>query len=207
MHILLQMLSRRLFALQRRFSAARVPVLDLESTFTRQIDFEGVAPLSAGQGDVSAATIYFTSQKWRGFTHNHYRSGSSAPSAGCRACEVRGRRLWRAMVGLQPGERGWSSLAPLCVHGRLRLPCHEKWLLVWDGGGTRVVLNQKSLLASLGSPIPPVSAARASSCGLHHQIVQGTDDETFEVSFCLSWLGCSVPNAKCSFFPTSWGTH
>lgn len=81
MHILLQMLWRRQFALQQHCSEP-VLVWDGESTFMRQSDFEGAAPLSAGQGDVSAAMIYFTSQKRRDSADNHYRSSSSTPSAG-----------------------------------------------------------------------------------------------------------------------------
>lgn len=53
----------------------------------------------------------------------------------------------------------------LCVPSCLCPLYHEKWLLVGNGGGTRITL----MVASLGSPIPSVFAARVSSCGLQHQ--------------------------------------
>lgn len=50
---------------------------------------------------------YFGNQKWRDLADKRARSGSSAPSAGCRACEVRGRRSGGARWDLR-WAKGWA---------------------------------------------------------------------------------------------------
>jgi len=164
----------------------------------RQSDFEQVAPLSVGQGDVSAAVIYFTSQKWRDFADNHYQSGSSAPSAGCQACKVRGQSPQEPRWGLN-WENGLEQLGPAACPWPPSSPVPSE---VAVGRGWR---------RDKGGPRPKITAGfpwashPSCHCCKGKQLWTSTphsagENETFEVRFCLSWLGCSVPNSKCSSF-------
>lgn len=116
-------------------------------------NFEGLSSPSAGQGSVSAAMINFTSQKWQYFTDNPTGAALLSPLL---AVEHVGPLAGApgSCGGNKTRRMSWSSSAPVHVLGCFCPLCCEKWLLVEAGGGTVAPPDGKSLLASLGSPIP-----------------------------------------------------